>query len=181
MANASLLYNFDIDLADVDRDVYETLALRVACHSSETRERLLARVLAYCLEYTEGLSFGRGLDEPDEPSLAVRDLTGALQSWIDVGSPDAARLHKAAKAAPRVAVYTHKDPAVLVRQCEGERIHPAHAIELHSFDREMIAGLAARLERRMAFSLSVNERHLYITIGDDQLSGEVCLHALGAA
>ena len=62
---------------------------------------LLTRVLAYCLEYTEGLEMSRGLAEPDEPALMVRDLTGALQAWIEVGSPDAARLHKASKAAPR--------------------------------------------------------------------------------
>jgi uncharacterized protein YaeQ len=180
VAHASLLYNFDIELSDVDRHVYETLALRVACHASETGEHLVARVLAYCLEFTEGLSFGPGLAEPDQPPLAVRDLTGALLAWIDVGAPDAARLHKAAKAAPRVAVYTHKDPAVLVRQCAGERIHRAQAIRLHGIDRALVAGLAARLQRRTAFSLSVNEQQLYVTIGDVTLSGAVELHALGA-
>jgi uncharacterized protein YaeQ len=180
VSRASLLYNFDVDLSDVDRGVYQTLALRVACHASEAPEHLVARVLAYCLEFTEGLSFGPGLAEPDQPSLAVRDLTGALQAWIDVGAPDAARLHRAAKAAPRVAVYTHKDPAVLVRQWAGERIHRAEAIQLHALDRALVAALAARLQRRTAFALSVSERQLYVTIGDETLSGALELHALDA-
>jgi uncharacterized protein YaeQ len=59
----------------------------------------------------EGIGFSKGLSDPDEPAVLVRDLTGALQAWIEVGLPEPERLHRAAKAAPRVAVYTHKDPA----------------------------------------------------------------------
>jgi len=86
------------------------------------------------------------VSDPEEPTIAVRDLTGAIRVWIEIGSPDADRVHKAGKAAGRVAVYTHKDPAVLVRQCAGERIHRAQSIRLHGFDRELIAALAARLQ-----------------------------------
>ena len=123
MATATV-YSFDVELSDVDRGVYESLALRVARHPSETEEYLLTRVLAYCLEYREGSRSRAGLADPDEPALAVRDLTGALLTWIEIGAPDAARLHKASKAAPRVVVYTHKDPAALVRQLAG-RAHPS--------------------------------------------------------
>src|SRR6187455_2514631 len=115
MALGATVYNFDIDLADSDRGVYETLALRVARHPSESEEYLLARLLAYMLEFAEGIGFSRGLCDPDDPAIAIRDLTGALRAWIDIGSPDAARLHKASKLAPRVAVYTHKDPGQVVR------------------------------------------------------------------
>ncbi len=121
MGQSSTIYNFDIELSDADRGVYEALALRVACHPSESGEFLVTRVLAYCLEFTEGLAFGKGLSEPDEPALAVRDLTGTLRAWIDIGAPDARHLHKAAKAAPRVVIYSHKDPAVLVRQLRARR------------------------------------------------------------
>src|SRR5689334_15960873 len=141
MALTATIYNFDIQLADVDRGVYETLALRVARHPSETEEYLLTRVLAYCLEYAEGIAFSKGLAEPDEPAIAVRDLTGALRVWIDVGAPDAARLHKASKASPRVAVYTHRDPAQIVRQLSGERIHRAESLELYGVDRDFLASL----------------------------------------
>ena len=173
MALAATIYNFAIQLSNVDRGVYEALSLKVARHPSEAEDYLLARVLAYCLEYTEGLSFSRGLADPDEPALAVRDLTGELRAWIDIGAPDAARLHKAAKAAPRVAVYTHKPPATLLRPLAGERIHRAETIELYAFDREMIAGLVARLERRMAFDLSVTDSHLFVSVGGATLSGEL--------
>jgi uncharacterized protein YaeQ len=167
------VYSFDIELSDVDRGVYATLALRAARHPSETAEYLLTRVLAYCLEYEEGLEMSRGLAEPDEPALRVRDLTGALQAWIEVGAPDAARLHKASKAAPRVAVYTHKDPALLVRQLASERIHKADALELHAIDRTLLAELAARLARRMKLGVTVTDRTLYVTVDDATLSGTV--------
>ncbi|HEY5896582.1 MAG TPA: YaeQ family protein [Burkholderiales bacterium] len=172
LALGATIHHFSIRLSNVDRGVYETLELKVARHPSESAENLVTRVLAYCLECAEGLAFSRGLAEPDEPALAVRDLTGGLRAWIDVGLPDAARLHKAAKAAPRVVVYTHKPPAQLLRQLEGERIHRAEAIELYGFDRELIDGLVARLERRMSFDLSITEGHLFISLGSATISGE---------
>lgn len=180
MALTATVYTFSIELADVDRGVYESLALKVARHPSETEEYLVTRVLAYCLEYAEGIGFSRGLQEPDEPALAVRDLTGALRAWIDVGAPDAARLHKASKAAPRVAVYTHRDPAQLQRQLAGERIHRADALELYALDRDLVAALVERLERRMTFSLSVTDRHLFVTLDGRSLSGEVERFAIAA-
>jgi uncharacterized protein YaeQ len=173
VALTATIHTIDIQLADVDRGVYETLALRVARHPSETEEYLLARVLAYCLEYTEGIAFSKGLAEPDEPALAVRDLTGALKAWIEIGSPDAARLHRASKAAPRVAVYTHKDPAQLVKSLAGERIHRAESLELWAIDRDLIAELAQRLDRRMAWELSVTDRTLYVVVGGETISGSV--------
>jgi len=172
LALSATIYNFAIQLSDVDRGVYQSLALKVARHPSEAEDHLVTRVLAYCLEFTEGLSFSRGLSEPDEPALAVRDLTGELRAWIDIGAPDAARLHKAAKAAPRVAVYTHKAPALL-RSLAGERIHRAEAIELYAFDRELIVGLVAGLQRRMSFDLSVTDAHLFVSMEGATLSGDV--------
>ena len=173
MALSATIYNFSIQLSDADRGVYQALALKVARHPSESEEYLLTRVLAYCLEFAEGIGFSRGISDPEGPALSVRDRTGALRAWIDIGSPDAARLHKAAKAAPRVAVYTHKDPAQLQQQLAGERIHRADALELYAIDRDVIAGLMKRLERRMSFDLSVTDRHLFISIGDTTLSGDV--------
>ena len=178
MALTATIHNFDVELADVDRGVYESLALRVARHPSETEEYLLTRVLAYCLEYAEGIAFSKGLAEPDEPAIAVRDLTGALRVWIDVGAPDAARLHKASKAAPRVAVYTHRDPAQLVRQLSGERIHRAESLELYAVDRALLATLAGHLDRRVSMSLSVTERQLYVDVAGQTLAGSVERFAL---
>ncbi len=167
------MYVFTVRLADADRAVYETLALRVAQHPSETAEYLITRVLAYCLEYREGIAFSKGLSDPEEPTLAVRDLTGALQSWIDVGLPEAARLHKAGKAARRVAVYAHRDVAPWLARLEGERIHRADALEIYEMDRDLVAGLVSRLERRLEFDLSVSERNLYVSLEHATLTGTI--------
>ena len=173
MALASTIHHFEVRLSDADRGVYETLSFKAARHPSESAENLAVRVLAYCLEYTEGLSFSRGIAEPDEPALAVRDLTGMLRAWIDTGAPDAARLHRAGKAAPRVAVYTHKDPAPLLRNLSGEKIHRAEALELYAFDPPFIQDLVKRIERRTSFGLSVTGGHLYLSIAGDTLAGEI--------
>ncbi|HEX4934469.1 MAG TPA: YaeQ family protein, partial [Gemmatimonadaceae bacterium] len=169
---------FDIDLADADRGVYEHLDLRVARHPSESDTFLVARVLAYCLEHTDGIAFSEGVSADDEPAVLVRDLTGALQAWIEVGAPDAARLHKASKAAPRVAIYTHKEPRLVLRAYAGERIHRAESIVLHAIDKELLEALVARLDRRVTFELSVTDRQLYVTIGGEVLSGEVVAYPL---
>jgi len=173
LALTATIYNIEIDLADSDRRVYETLALRVARHPSESEDYLVTRVLAYALEFVEGIEFSRGISDPEEPTIAIRDLTGAIKAWIEIGTPDAARLHKASKAAGRVVVYTHKDPDQFLRQLEGKKIFRADALELHAIDRGLVAALASRLERRVAFSLSITDRELYISIGADTLTGAV--------
>jgi uncharacterized protein YaeQ len=173
MALTATIYNFDIELADSDRQVYESLNLRVAQHPSESEEFLITRVLAYLLEYAEGIEFSRGVSDPDDPAVAVRDLTGRITTWVDIGAPDAARLHKAAKSGARVVVYTHKNPDQFLRQLSGEKIHRPDELELYAMDRGLIAALAARLERRVAFSVSITDRELYISIGSDTLTGVV--------
>jgi uncharacterized protein YaeQ len=173
MALPATIYNFDIELADMDRHVYESLALRVARHPSESEEYLVARLIAYLLEFAEGIEFSRGVSSPEEPAIAVRDLTGTLRTWIDVGTPDAERLHKASKTAERVAVYTHKDPAQFLKQLAGRKIHNPAALELYAIDRAMVSALVARLERRVALTVSVSGRELYVAIGEDSLTGRI--------
>jgi uncharacterized protein YaeQ len=172
VALTATIYTFDIELSDVDRGVYETLNLRVARHPSETEEYLAVRVLAYCLEYTEGITLSMGgLSDAGEPALSVRDLTGAMRVWIDVGVPDAARLHKASKATDRVVVYSHKDPEDVLRQVAGERIHRAGEIDVFCFPRAMRAAFAASLQRRMALNVSVTGGQIYIGIGPELIEG----------
>lgn len=167
-----------MQLSNVDRGVYETFVLRVARHPSETEEFMCARVLAFCLEHQEGLVFSKGLAEPDQPALEVRDLTGGLQAWIDVGSPDASRLHRASKAAQRVVVYTHTDHERYWASLAGERIHRSEALELYGLDRALVAALVARLERRMTISLSVTDGALYLTLAEALLTGALTAHRL---
>jgi uncharacterized protein YaeQ len=178
VALTSTIYNFDIQLSDMDRGVYETLELKAAQHPSESPEFLVTRVLAYCCEYTEGIAFSQGVSSPDEPAVFVRDLTGRLRTWIDIGSPDAARIHRASKASDRVVIYTHKDPKQVLGNWAGERIHKAEAVELLALDRAMLAAIVAKLERRMNFSLTITEQHLYVAIGDEVIDGAIVRHAL---
>jgi len=173
MALTATIHSFSIRLSDVDRAVYETFDLKVARHPSESEEYLVTRVLAYCLEFAEGIAFSRGLSEPDAPALAVRDLTGALRCWIEIGAPDAGRLHKASKAAPRAVLYTHRPPEQIRNLLAGEKIHRREALEVYSFDRELIGGFAQRLQRRMKIELSVSDRHLYLSTADATLAGTV--------
>lgn len=178
MALTATIYTFSIELADADRGVYETLELRVARHPSETEDYLVTRVLGYCLAYEEGISFSKGLPDSEAPPISVRDLTGALRVWIDIGAPSATRLHRASKAAPRVVVFTHRDPARLLRQWSGEQIHRAAELELYSFDRTLLAAIVARLKRRMSLGLSVTGGHLYVAIDDESVDGVVAQHTL---
>jgi uncharacterized protein YaeQ len=147
-------------------------------HPSESPEHLMTRLLAYCCEYTEGIEFSRGISSPDDPAIGVRDLTGRLRTWIDIGAPDAARLHRASKAADRVAVYSHRDMTQLLPQWAGQRIHRADAIDVFAVDRTLVDALAARLERRMAFTLTIIERQLYVALLTVTLEGELTRHPL---
>jgi uncharacterized protein YaeQ len=173
MAQSSTVFVFEIDLSDTDRQVYETLALRLARHPSESDEFLVARLLAYCLEFTDGIEFSRGLSDADEPPVAVRDMTGVLRAWIDVGTPAVERLHRAAKMSPRVAVYVHKEHRQWLAEVAAGRIHRAEALELRALDPRLIAGLVARLERRMSFALTVADGEVFVAFADDTLSGPV--------
>src|SRR6185436_3976517 len=178
LALGSAIHQFTVQLSHVDRGVYERLDLRVARHPSESEEFMCARVLAFCLERQEGLAFSKGLAEPDQPALEVRDLTGVLRAWIEIGAPDAARLHRASKAASRVVVYTHTDAERYWASLAGERIHRSESLELYGLDRALVAALVARLERRTTMELSVNDGALYLTCGKDLLTGTLTTHPL---
>src|SRR5687767_6534512 len=173
MALTATIYNFDIELADNDRSVYESLSLRVAQHPSESDEYLVARVLAYLLEYGRGIEFSRGVSDPEEPAISIRDLTGKITTWIEIGTPDAARLHRASKAAARVVVYCHKEGTQWLKGLAAAGIHRAGDLELFSLDRGFIAEMVARLDRRVAFSVSITDREIYLSIGADNLTGRI--------
>jgi len=173
MAVGATMYTFAIQLADVDRGVYEDLSVRVARHPSETDAFLLTRVLAYCLEYEEGIAFSEGVSATDEPAVLVRDLTGALVAWIEVGAPDAARLHTGSMQAERTRVYTHRDPAKVAAPWAGKRIHRADEILLCSFDPGFFDSATAVLERRNTMTVSITERRLYLDLNGSSFESAV--------
>lgn len=174
MALSSTVHTVDIDLADSDRGVYETLALRVARHPSESEEYLVTRLLAYCCEYAPGIEFSRGgLSDPDDPPIAIRDPTGVVQAWIDIGTPAADRLHRASKATPRVAVYVHREASQWLEGLAGAKIHRAEELQLFAIDRNLIAQCAARLDRRMSFAVAISGHELFLSFAEESLSGGI--------
>lgn len=176
MAAGATIHTFDIQLADVDRGVYEDLALRVARHPSETEAYMLTRVLAYCLEYTEGIAFGEGVSATDEPAVVVKDMTGRLLTWIEIGAPDAPRLHHGSKSADRTVVYTHRDPAKVAGLWAGKKIHRAEDITMHSFEHGFVDDGVAALERRNTATVSVTERRIYLDLNGTSLTTEILDH-----
>jgi uncharacterized protein YaeQ len=165
MALTATLHRFEIELSDVDRGVYETLELRVARQPSETAAYMITRVLAYCLEYREGIAFTEGVAAGDEPAICVRDLTGRMTAWIEVGMPDAARLHRGMKLAGAAALYTHRDPAHVLRQFSGQKIHRSSEIPIFVFAPALVDTLAEAVEKRTGLALSVTDRQMYVEVG----------------
>ena len=180
MAETATIYHFTIDLADMDRGVYEALELRVARHPSESMAYMLVRVLAYCLEYQQGLEFTEGVSSGNEPALVVRDLTGRTTAWIEVGMPDAERLHRGSKHAGRVAVYTHRDARQLLAQLAGTKIHRGHDIPIRAFDRGAIDTVTALIDRRTSMSLMVTDGSVFVGIGARNVTVPVVEHRIDA-
>src|SRR5258706_13884366 len=107
MALKATIFKAELSIADIDRGYYADPSLPLARHPSETDERMMVRLLAFALGAAERLEFGRGLSSEDEPDLVERDLTGAIQRWIDVGLPDERDVRKACGRARRVDVIAY--------------------------------------------------------------------------
>ena len=156
--------------ADAYRDVYETLELRSARHPSESDRYLVTRVLARLLEHDEGVDFGKGLSEHDEPALWRRDLRGDALAWIEVGCPAAERLHRASKLCPRVAVYGWRlDP--LLRELATATVHRKEQLALFAFEQAFLDRVVERLDKVNRWSLSVSGATLYLEVGGKLLEG----------
>jgi uncharacterized protein YaeQ len=179
MALSSTIHHFDVQLSDVDRNVYEQLVLKLAQHPSETPAFMLTRLLAYCLEYREGIVFTDGIAAVDEPAVLVRDLTGRVTAWVEVGAPDIERLHRGSKLAGVAAVYSHRDPAPFLALCEGKKLHRAAEIPVYAFGRGFIEAATAVLQRRNEMSLSVTERQLYLDLNGQSFSTALEEHRIG--
>ena len=179
MALTSTIYNATVELSDVDRGVYETLDLRLAMHPSESPAYFATRLLAYCLEYTEGIELSAGgLSNPDEPAIVVRDLTGRVTAWIEVGAPDADRLHRGSKLAGRVVIYTHRNIRQVLGELAGKKIHGAENIPIYAFDAGFIESVTAVLDRREDVALSVTERQLYLDVSGKTFHTAIAEHRL---
>ena len=176
MALNATIFKAAVQISDMDRGYYNEHALTIARHPSETDERMMVRVLAFCLHASETLSFGKGLSTDDEPDLWDRDLTGAIMSWIDVGQPDGKRIRKAAGRADEVFVYNYGMQAARVwwEKIGGEleRIRNLTVIKLPAETRE----LGELAERNMRLTCTVQDRHVWLA--NDEQSVEIALETL---
>ncbi len=180
MALQATVHRFVVTLSDVDRQVYETLDLRVARHPSETMRYLLTRLLAYLLSYEEGIAFSKGgLSATDEPPVSLHDPTGILLAWIDVGVPAGDRLHKASKAARAVRVFTLADMALLRKEAAARPIHKVDEIEVWRIDPALVDALALKVEKHTTLEVVRNDGTLYVTVDGVSLEGGISRERLG--
>ncbi len=174
MALAAKLYRFKIELSDVEKSSYQSLDFRVAQHPSETLSYLLTRVIAYSLSYEDGIEFSAaGLSDPEAPTLRVANHMGDTKVWIEIGNPSAKRIHKASKAAPKVKIFTYKDPQVLLNEMATEQIHRRNEIEIYSIPAAALDRLAEKIKKENRWTLIFMDRTLMIN-GDD-LAEEIAI------
>jgi uncharacterized protein YaeQ len=179
MAQTATLYRFHLNVSDIDRGVYEDLDLRVAMHPSEIMPFLLTRVLAFALNCERGLEFSPGgLSDTDAPSIRGISDNGILQTWIEVGNPSAKKLHKGAKAARKVKVYTYKDPKLLIQEMKDQKVHRANEIPIYAFSSKFLDDLATWCERHNDWTLIHQDGQL--TVSSDRGSLTQNLEAIFA-
>jgi len=181
MAITATMHHIEVALSDVDRGVYESLDLRVAQHPSESMRYMLTRTLAYCLSYEEGIAFSKGgLSDASEAPITVKDPTGILLAWIDIGVPSAERLHKASKAARRVAICTHAEMNQLRKEAATKAIHKVDAIEVWRFEPKFIDAIEAKMERNTKLELTRNDGQLYVAIAGETIEATLTVASLVA-
>ncbi len=183
MALPAALYDLDIALAHVDAGVDRRLSVKVARHPSESLERLWLRVLAYCWLWREGISFGPGLCEPDEPDVLARDLTGEVVLWVRVGRPDPERLQRDADrhARARVAALFESPQRLEAFAAAASEAGLARLdqVELAAVDPAFLRRLCEIDERRCRFSLTIVGDHLYLDRGGTTIEGPLVRGSAG--
>ena len=131
----------------MDRNYYQTHALTLAQHPSETEQRLMVRLLVFALHADAALEFGKGLSS-EEPDLWRRDLTGQIELWIEIGQPDAADIRRACGRAAQVFVYTFSGNSAQVWWDKTgpmlERCKNLTVLDLHGDSSKALAAIAQR-------------------------------------
>ncbi len=178
MAIKPTIYKLKISLSDLNRNYYDTLNLTLALHPSETVERMMVRVLAYCLNAQEHLSFTKGLSAIDEPDLWVRTLDDQISLWIDIGEPAVDRIKKASRLARAVKVYCFNTKSDVWWQQAKQKINQLKA-SIFRFQWLEIEALAALVQRTMEISVTITGDSAYVAteLGECEVSWEVLQEA----
>lgn len=166
MALKATIFRAEISIADIDRGYYADHALTLARHPSETDERMMVRLLAFALFADEALAFGKGLCADDEPDLWQKDLTGAIERWIDVGQPDEKRVRKACGRAAEVVIVAYGRALDVWRKTNAERFARQQRLRVIEVEREASAALAAFAQRSMRLQFSIQDGQVWITDGE---------------
>ncbi|MCY1278204.1 putative protein YaeQ [compost metagenome] len=162
MALQATPYKVDLNLTDIDRNVYENLRFTVAKHPSETEERLAVRLIAYALWYGEQLAFGRGLSDVDEPALWEKSLDDRVLHWIEVGQPDAERITWCSRRTERFSLAAYGSLRVWqTKVLDGVR--SLKNINVVAVDQDALENLARDLPRAISWSVMISDGHLYVT------------------
>ncbi|MEE2961979.1 MAG: YaeQ family protein [Myxococcota bacterium] len=180
MALGAIVRKFTIDLAHVDRGIYETLEFKLAQHPSENANRVVVRVLARALAYEEGLEFGRGLSNVEEPALWSKDARGQIRLWIDVGAPSAQRLHRASKQAHKIWIFTDKNTTGLKKEWGGQKIHRADDISLVLIPPSFTAALAESVCKQNHWTVTMTGGYLNVGYGDRSVDTQIEESTVGA-
>jgi uncharacterized protein YaeQ len=172
-----MLYRFNIELSDIDRNVYETLDFRVSQHPSENSSYLLTRVLAYALRYQEGLEFSpKGLGDPDAPALQLMGKHNSIDLWIEIGNPSPRKLHKASKIAARVCVYTYKNADLLVSELKSNQVHRSEDLQIYSFSESFISSIEDQIEKNNHWTIVIQENQISLSTKDKTIVAEIKKH-----
>lgn len=173
MALPSKVYKASLQLSDIDRGVYETLQATVAQHPSETEERLVARLLAYAIFYEPELTFTKGISATDEPDLWVKRADDRVRLWVEVGLPEPDRIIKASRHSERVALLACGRQLANWDQQQLPKLEKLANLTVISVDPAIIAELATRLERTIAWSITITEGTVYLAIGEETLESPI--------
>jgi uncharacterized protein YaeQ len=162
------IYKFRINLSDLNRDYYDTLNLTLAQHPSETLERMMVRVLAYCLNAQEYLTFTKGLSDTDEPDLWVKSMDDTIPLWIDVGEPAYDRVKKVCRLAEQVIVYCFNSKADMWWSKEESKIAQT-AAKVMQFPWPAVHALAQMVERTMDISVTITDDSAYVATAQGEV------------
>lgn len=173
MALKATIFKADLQIADMDRHYYAAHALTIARHPSETDERMMVRVLAFALHAHEMLGFGKGLSADDEPDLWQKDLTGAIELWIDVGQPDERRILKACGRSSRVLVYSYGSTSNIWWSQLGRKLARAKNLRVLNLAPASSAALAALAQRSMQLQCMIQDGQVWMTGGEQSVPIEL--------
>lgn len=169
MALKATIFKAELQMTDMDRHYYGTHALTIARHPSETDERMMMRVLAFARHANEALAFGKGLSADDEPDLWQKDLTGAIELWIEVGQPDEKRIMKAAGRAAQVVIYSYSSHSQIWWDQIAGKIERAKNVSVFQLDSATSTALAQLAQRTMQLQCTVQDGEMWLSAGDESL------------